>query len=182
MWFLKPDQKAKPLAGRPPKESCPPTHTRYSRDVVMCMLVSKRSCSQGLGDPWPAMFLCVCVFPAQVISFLGLFIWGPWMEVFKCPYWGVLIEERWGESWSYFSHSYSKLSTFLLLALHPLPSSGPQVHKTTGTFCLGVPSQWDGPHVYATLNQKVIQWRKNSTQKSRWFLWCIASWIFCGSK
>lgn len=127
MCFLRPNHKAKPLAGRPPKESYPPTQTRLLVD-------SKRSCSEGLGDPWPAMFLQVPIFLAQVTSLLGLFIWGLGWMFLSAPT-EAFLSRRGGAYLKAFFPLWLKVGTFLLLALHPLPSSGLQVHTTTGAFC-----------------------------------------------
>lgn len=35
----------------------------------------------------------------------------------------------------------------------PLPFPGPQVHETTGAFCLGFPQRCEDPHVLSVLIQ-----------------------------
>lgn len=103
-------------------------------------LQSERSCSQGLRFPWPAILLCISPFLAQAPSFKAFFF-GSLLPRLSPGSSVSLWEMEVRDFKDNFLLSELVLSTFPALIFFSLTPSNPQVHKTAGTFCSGLPQQ-----------------------------------------
>lgn len=131
-------------------EHCPP-HTRLG-GPSQGTTGHKGSRSQGLRAPSGPCALCMCI-PSPGASLPGSFSEALRRRVFKHPCQAVL--RRWGRSLRHVS-TLPQCSVLSHPSPAPLSPPGPEVPKTTRTFCLEVPQQWEAPIsalLHLSLNQ-----------------------------